>query len=217
MRKRIALLRQSAKLQRATFVLRLLLGFAFLPAGLKKVLGQPFTDAANSGPFHDFLDAFLATGGFYRFVGVMQLVGAVLLLTQRFAHVGALIMAPILTAILVFCWSTGVIPTASVVTLMMLGLGWLLVWDSERFRVLFAAPGTEVHTTVAADHPDVDRRLWGLCGMAIIALYVGNTLVTGNVYRPRGAEWSNPSFSVLVAIAVLPFVTYAIERRRRAR
>lgn len=37
--------------------LRYLIGFAFVPAGLKKVLDQPFTDPANHGRFHDFLHA----------------------------------------------------------------------------------------------------------------------------------------------------------------
>src|SRR5690349_14630379 len=91
-------------------VLRLLIGFALLPAGLKKVLHQPFTDAARTGRFHDFLDAFHATGGFYQFVGVVQLTAAVLLLTQRFALLGAVLALPVVTAIMVFCWSTAVYP-----------------------------------------------------------------------------------------------------------
>src|SRR5512139_2368927 len=85
--------------------LRILIGFAFLPAALKKILDQPFTDPANTGRFHDFLDAFHATGWFYQFVGVAQLCAAVLLCTQRFALAGAFVALPILTAITAFCWS----------------------------------------------------------------------------------------------------------------
>ena len=88
--------------------LRILIGFAFLPAALKKILDQPFTDPANTGRFHDFLHAFHATGWFYTFVGVCQLVAAVLLCTQRFALLGAIVAFPVLTAITAFCWSTGV-------------------------------------------------------------------------------------------------------------
>ena len=122
-------------------VLRYLLGFAFLPAGLKKVLGQPFTDPAKTGSFHEFLHTFHDTGVFYHMVGGMQLLAAVLLLTQRYAVLGAMILAPILTAILVFCWSTQVIPTAVVVTLMFGGLLLLLLWDIERFRTFFSRAG----------------------------------------------------------------------------
>ena len=35
-------------------ILRILIAFAFVPAGLKKLLGQPFTEVANTGAFHDF-------------------------------------------------------------------------------------------------------------------------------------------------------------------
>src|SRR5687767_12402704 len=77
--------------------LRFLIGFAFIPSALKKVLDQPFTDPANRGPFHDFLHAFHATGWFYSFVGITQILAAVLLFTQRFATVGALIALPVLT------------------------------------------------------------------------------------------------------------------------
>ena len=80
----------------------MLIGFAFIPAGLKKLLGQPFTDPTNTGVFHDFLHAFHSTGLFYQFVGALQLTAAVLLITQRHATLGAVLIAPILVAIFVF-------------------------------------------------------------------------------------------------------------------
>ena len=108
--------------------LRVFIGFAFVPAGLKKVLGQPFTDPGNAGVFHDFLDAFLATGGMYRAVGALQLVAAALLMTQRFAALGAAVALPIATAIAAFTWSTAKAPTVIVTTLLVLGLAGLLAW-----------------------------------------------------------------------------------------
>lgn len=41
--------------------LRFLIGFAFVPAALKKVLDQPFTDPANRGRFHDSITASRST------------------------------------------------------------------------------------------------------------------------------------------------------------
>jgi len=189
--------------------LRILLGFAFLPAGLKKLLGQRFTDAANHGPFHDFLHAFFATGGFYRFVGVMQLVVALLLMSQRFALVGALGALPIFTAILVFCWSTQVYFTAVMVTLMWLGTLGLLSWDAHRLAPLIgrhvAPPGP----------PSVDLALWARCGFAVFALYLVTCALAGGVYRPRGLDLRAPAFYVFPTIALLPVLTFVIERRRR--
>jgi uncharacterized membrane protein YphA (DoxX/SURF4 family) len=187
--------------------LRFLIGFAFLPAGLKKVLHQPFTDPANSGRFHDFLHAFHATGGFYRFVGAVQLVAAALLLTQRHALAGALIMLPVITAITAFCWSTEVYPTAAIATLMWLGTVALVIWDVERWRGVLTAP------PAAPAGPPL--RPWALAGAAILVLYLGATAVTGSIYRPRGVELDRPAFYLLVAIPLIPLVTWITTRARR--
>lgn len=184
--------------------LRFLIGFAFLPAALKKLLDQPFTDPANTGRFHDFLHAFHATGWFYQFVGAVQLTAAILLCTQRFALVGAFVALPVLTAITAFCWSTGVVPTATVATLMLLGTIGLVVWDVERWRGVFAR-----------QEPVIELARWQWCGTAIIVLYVGLCLVHGGIYRPRGMELDNPAFYVLPTIAMLPVLTYVLDRRAR--
>jgi uncharacterized membrane protein YphA (DoxX/SURF4 family) len=190
-------------------LVRFLVGFAFLPAGLKKVLGEPFTDPQNTGPFHDFLHAFHATGAFYRFVGVVQLAIAVLLLTQRFAAAGAVLALPVTTAIAVFCWSTHVIPTATVATLMLAAVVGLVAWDLDRWT---RWPGA------ATPRPALHERAWMLCGAAILAVYLGACLATGEVYRPRGVRPDDARFYVFPVIALLPAVTYAVDRRwRRAR
>lgn len=194
--------RRQAVLRGAVILLRYLIGFAFLPAGLKKVLGQPFTDPANSGRFHDFLHAFHATGGFYRFVGVVQLVAAALLLTQRFALAGALLVLPVITAITVFCWSTGVVPTAVVATLMMMGTVALVMWDYERWR---PAPAREPVSP------------WTWAGVAILAVYLLATLLNGAIYRPRGVDLGEPSFWLLVAVPLIPLATLIMVRRRARR
>lgn len=187
--------------------LRLLIGFAFLPAGLKKVLGQPFTAAENVGTFHEFLRAFQATGFFYQFVGAVQLVAALLLFSQSFAAFGAALVLPLLTAILVLCWSTGVYPTATVVTLMFLGTLALLTWELPRCRVGVGDP-------LGAGRPRHDVGLWRACGLVIVLFYVAACALSGDVYRPRGAEWGRPAFYLLLAIAACPFVTLALERKR---
>jgi len=190
--------------------LRILIGFAFLPAALKKLLDQPFTDPANTGRFHDFLHAFHATGWFYQFVGVMQLVAAILLCTQRLALVGAFLALPILATITAFCWSTQVYPTATVATLMLLGTIGLIGWDLERWRgVVSTAPAAP---PVRAP---IDLRRWQWCGLAVFVLYVGVCVAHGGIYRPRGLELGNPAFYVLPTIMLLPFVTLYLDARAR--
>jgi len=196
--------------------LRILLGFAFLPAGLKKVLGQPFTDPRNTGTFHEFLHAFHATGFFYTFVGGVQLLVAVLLMTQTFATLGALMALPVLTTIVVFCWSTGVVPTATVTTLMLAGVLALIAWDLDRWLPILdpraAAPPPEPTTP-----PPIDPALWRACGAGILVFYGLTCLAYGGVYRPKGLDLAEPAFYVLPLIALFPVVTWVVERRRRAR
>ena len=204
-----------ARLRRARWAnlcvvnLRILIGFAFLPAALKKLLDQPFTDLSNTGPFHDFLHAFQATGWFYQFVGVLQLAAAALLCTQRFAFFGALLALPILTAITAFCWSTRVIPTATVASLMWLGTLGLLIWDLERWR--------GVARDRSPSPPVIELRRWQWCGVAIFVLYVGTCIAHGGIYRPRGTELDNPAFYVLPAIVLLPVITLVLDARARRR
>lgn len=195
--------------------LRILLGFAFLPAGLKKVLGQPFTDPGNQGTFHEFLHAFHATGAFYAFVGAIQLVIAGLLMTQTHGTLGAVMALPVLTAILVFCWSTGVVPTAIVVTLMFLGVVALLVWDADRWLSVVRPdhrPALPIETPTL-----IDLNLWRACGTAILAFYGLTCLAHGGVYRPKGMDLGEPAFYALPIIALFPVVTLIVEQRRRAR
>ncbi len=196
--------------------LRILIGFAFLPAGLKKLLAEPFTDPAKVGRFHDFLDAFHATGAFYQFVGVTQLLTATLLITQRFATVGALLAVPITATITVFCWSTGAgVPTITVITLMCLSSIGLLLWDLPRWRLIVARDDRDHAVHVAARAQLIDMRLWQLCGVAIVALYFGTCAALGGVYRPKGMEMTEPAFYVMPAIFLLPIITLVIDQRRQ--
>lgn len=197
--------------------LRILIGFAFVPSGLKKVLDQPFTDPRNAGPFHDFLDAFHATGGFYAFVGAMQLLAAVLLCTQRFATLGALAALPILTAITVFCWSTQVVPTAIVATLMLLGTVALVVWDYPKWRGVLARDDRALVLPPIELAAPIDLRLWQWCGAAVLAVYGAVCALQGGIYRPRGVELDNPAFYLFPAIGVIPVLTFVIDQRRQRR
>ena len=195
--------------------LRILLGFAFLPAGLKKVLGEPFTDPVKTGAFHEFLHAFHATGFFYQFVGAVQLAIAVLLLTQTLATLGALMALPVFATITVFCWSTGATFTAAMATLMLLGTAALLAWDVDRWRAVIEP---RAHTPPPAEEsPPLDMRLWRRCGVVILGLYLAVTALSGGIYRPVGVELQNPAFYILPLIALLPVVTFAVEQRRRRR
>jgi uncharacterized membrane protein YphA (DoxX/SURF4 family) len=198
--------------------LRILIGFGFLPAGLRKVLGERFTDADNVGPFHDFLHAFWATGPLYRFVGIVQLTGALLLMTQRFATVGAALLLPVLSVIVVFVWSTAGVPTIATATLMLCGVAALLLWDLHKWRAVFDADREASAPPLAPAGDVVDTGLWQRAGLAVALLYFASCLLHGGVYRPRGADWSEPAFYILPAVTLVPLLTLLLDhiRHRRA-
>jgi len=195
--------------------LRILLGFAFVPSGLKKLLDQPFTDPQNTGAFHEFLHAFYATGVFYQFVGGVQLLIAVLLMTQTFATLGALMALPVILSITVFCWSTGVVPTAVVVTLMLLGTLALIAWDTDRW-ISVVRPARLAPTAAPTTSTSIDLSLWRACGAGILAFYGLTCILYGGIFRPKGVDLSSPAFYVMPVILLFPIVTLVVEQRRRA-
>ena len=195
--------------------LRILLGFAFVPSGLKKVLYQPFTDPQNTGAFHEFLHTFYATGVFYQFVGGVQLLIAVLLMTQTFATLGALMALPVITCITVFCWSTGVIPTAIVATLMLSGTLALVLWGIDRWLKVLRPDDVAPPRPTA--RPPIDLSLWGACGAGVLAFYGLTCIIYGGIYRPKGVDLSHPAFYVLLFVTLFPIATLLLEQRRRAR
>lgn len=70
---------------------RITLAAGFIPSGMQKVLGERFTVLAVNHPMGNFLDAFYHTGYYYTFVGIMQVLAAVLLLIPRTVTIGAFI------------------------------------------------------------------------------------------------------------------------------
>ena len=82
-------------LHRLTAVTRLLLALSFIPSGLTKVVGRPFTSLPTSNPVGYFFDAFFQAHEFYVFIGIAQLAAAILLLIPRTATIGALLYFPI--------------------------------------------------------------------------------------------------------------------------
>lgn len=146
-------------------------------------------------------------------MGVVQLVAAVLLVTQRFALAGALLVLPVITAIAVFCWSTAVYPTATVATLMWLGTALLVLWELPRWRGVIA-PGPAPAPPAAAP---LELRVWRGGGVAILVLYAVACALDGGVYRPRGGAAATPAFFALALVPLVPFVTFAVERVRARR
>jgi uncharacterized membrane protein YphA (DoxX/SURF4 family)/very-short-patch-repair endonuclease len=121
------------------WAVRVLLAVAFVPSGLTKVLGTPFTrlDPQTSDVGRLFAALQQDFGGLYSFVGACQLAAAVLLLIPRTTLVGALVHLPITAGIVVITTTVGFRGTWLIAWLMLLGLAYLICWDWHRVKALW--------------------------------------------------------------------------------
>ncbi len=99
---------------------RYLIGFAFIPSGLKKLVGERFTQIPVSNPIGFFFEALYQSGIYWNFLGFIQVLAAFLLMTQRFGTV-------YITFLLVVA-STG-----------------LLLWDFPKWKSLLKTDNFEAH------------------------------------------------------------------------
>ena len=84
-----------------TWGTRILLFLAFLPSGLKKVLGERFTILGIDTPVGFFFEGLYRTGLYWNFLGFMQLLVGVMLLIPRTTFFGAILYLPIIINIFI--------------------------------------------------------------------------------------------------------------------
>lgn len=123
-----------------TVATRALLAIAFLPSGFVKLQGERFTKLGIDTPVGFFFEAFYRTGFYWNFLGAAQLLAAILLLIPRTRVLGAVVYFPIILNIFLITLSMHFQGTPIVTGLMLLGSIWLLLWDLQTIRCLFASP-----------------------------------------------------------------------------
>ena len=156
---------RSRWLQRFTAFTRVLLAVGFLPPGLKKVVGEPFTTMSTDTPIGSFFEAFFQAGEFYVFVGLAQVVAALLLLWPRTATLGAVLYFPIILNICVITLAVGFQGTWVITVLMTLACAWLLAWDYDRLRAILPSR-RRLSRAFSAQEYAVQVGVWGGAGLA---------------------------------------------------
>ena len=125
---------------------RIALAAGFIPSGFVKVAGERFTALPSNHPLGHYFDALFLTDYYYTFIGVGQLITALLLLIPRTALLGALFYFPIILNICVLTYATRFEGTR-IATLMLLADLFLLAWDYQRLKHIlpFSRPGGDPH------------------------------------------------------------------------
>ena len=185
-----------------TILVRVLLALAFVPSGLVKIVGEPFTALPVSDPVGRFFAGFFATGGYYIFVGVAQWVAGALLLFPRTAALGALVYLPI--SINIFAITLAIGPSfggTRVVTGAMVAANlYLVCWEWDRWKAII--PTT---TSARARHGDAVISVGMLVGVGLA--FAGLTgahlarLGRGSYAGPLAALAAGTSFAALMLVA----------------
>jgi hypothetical protein len=85
----------------------------------------------------NFLEAFYHTGFYYPFVGIMQVLAAVLLLIPRTVTLGAFIYVPIILNICILSIATRFDGSQVTSPLMVFAVLYILCWNYHKFRDIF--------------------------------------------------------------------------------
>ncbi|NQX56963.1 DoxX family protein [Pedobacter panaciterrae] len=131
--------------QRFAIFCRLALAASFIPAGYIKIIGERFAAGLPSNnPLGHYFDALHLTGYYYTFIGVAQIVTAILLLIPRTSLLGALMYFSLIVNICVLTYATRFDGTR-IVTIMLLASLFLLIWDYDRLKYIlpFKQPNTD--------------------------------------------------------------------------
>lgn len=99
-------------------------------------MGERFSALPSNHPLGHYFDALHLTGYYYNFIGVGQLMAALLLLIPRTALLGAILYFPIILNICVLTYAVRFEGTR-IATLMLLANLFLLVWDYQRLKYVF--------------------------------------------------------------------------------
>jgi hypothetical protein len=124
---------------------RIALAASFLPAGYVKIIGERFASGLPSNnPLGHYFDALYLTGYYYTFIGIAQIIIAILLLIPRTSLLGALMYFPIIINICVLTYATRFDGTR-LVTMMVLASLFLLIWNYDRLKHIlpFRQPETD--------------------------------------------------------------------------
>jgi uncharacterized membrane protein YphA (DoxX/SURF4 family) len=118
-----------------TVFCRVALALGFIPSGMVKIMGERFTALPANHPLGHYFDALYQTGYYYTFIGIGQIITALLLLIPRTALLGAIIYFPTILNICILAYATRFEGTR-ITTLMLLANLYLLCWDYERIKYI---------------------------------------------------------------------------------
>jgi hypothetical protein len=152
--------------------LRYLIGGAFVYSSIPKIAGRRFTTAnGESQPIDTwihFFETLYRSGIYWNFLGWMQMLAGTLLMTQRFASLGALAFLPVSLNIFVITVSLHFQGTPYVTGLILAANIFLLFWDYRKFKFLFKVDSEENILIPAHYNSFAKNTFWSYLGLVIL-------------------------------------------------
>lgn len=132
---------------------RFALALAWIISGFVKIKGERFAAGlSHNHPLGQYFDALLNTGYYYTFIGMVQVLVAILLVIPRSALIGAIGSFPIILNICVLAYSVRFEGTR-IVTFMLLANVYLLCWDYDRLKSLIRSGSSNENHLKTKDNP----------------------------------------------------------------
>lgn len=116
---------------------RFSLAFGFIAAGVVKIMGERFASGLSTiHPMGSYLEALHHTGYYYSFIGIVQVIAAILLIIPRTVLLGALLYFPIIVNICILSFALRFEGSLVTSTLMALANLFLLIWNYDRLKYI---------------------------------------------------------------------------------
>lgn len=174
----ITWIRQFGFLQIFTIYVRYLIGGAFVIAafGMGKfnnqelMISSPGMPIEKLEPIQQFFRVMATSGLYWNFIGWFQIIAGVLLMTQRFAKVGAALFFGMILNIFIITVSYNFKGTPVITGLMLLAATWLIVWYFDSFQFMFRKPAS---SRMESQHLQIaDRLYWSVVGVLMFVLII---------------------------------------------
>lgn len=198
----------------AVIYLRYLIGFAFLVASIPKIKGQRFTSIPTTDPVGYFFEAMYQSGFYWNFLGWSQAIAAVLLITQRFATLGAAAFFPIILNVCLITWSVNFgSGTPVITTLILLATLFLLAWDYRKWAILLQRDHhINLNLTNTPTDAFLNDPIWTITGILFVLISITPAFFSP-IHMPQAQSMLWWVFS-LVGIGIAALIIALIRHRR---
>jgi len=200
--------KQKTALQIFTIYLRYLIGGAFVIAafGMGKVtttkvnlmysLDKPIQDLE---PIQQFFRVMMDSGLYWQFIGWTQIIAGALLMTQRFARLGALIFFGLIVNIFVITVAYKFTGTTAITGLMLLAVTYLLVWDLRTLQFLFQDNVIVERISLKV----MDNSYWTWLGLIMLLTILILALFSSNLFLELGIPFLEGLIGFIVFFTVV--------------